>query len=104
MHPVPISLPPQMIIDTGLPAHVSPSEIQSTGQKPLAVVPLMKQIFVCRLCLYKTSSDVLSYIQEKTRADNIKVDEFIFSYARDILSFKTTLPNELFLTICSSDF
>lgn len=102
--PVSISLPPQGNIESGLPAQVGTSEIQSAGPKPLAVVPLKKQIFVSRLSPDQTSSDVLSYIQDKTKADNIKVEKFNFSYARDISSFKITVPNELFSTICSGDF
>jgi len=46
--PVPISLPPQGNIESGS-AQVGTSEIQSVGPKPLAVVPLKKQIFVSRL-------------------------------------------------------
>jgi len=60
------------------------------------VVPLKKQIFVSRLSPDQTSSDVFSYIQDKTKADNIKVEKFNFSYARDISSFKITVPNDLF--------
>jgi len=91
--PVSISLP-----------QVDTSEIQSAWPKPLAVVPLKKQIFVSRLFPDQTSSDVLSYIQDQTKADNIKVEKFNFSYARDISYFKITVPNELFSTICSGDF
>jgi len=94
--PVSISLPPQGNIGSGLPAQVGTSEIQSAGPKPLAVVPLKRQIFVSRLSADQTSSDVLSYIQDKTKADTIKVEKFNFSYARDISSFKITVPNELF--------
>jgi len=32
------------------------------------------------------------------------VEKFNFSYARDISSFKVTVPNELFSTIWSGDF
>jgi len=32
------------------------------------------------------------------------VEKFYFSYAREISSFKITVPNELFSTICSCDF
>jgi len=46
----------------------------------------------------------LSYIQDKTKADNIKVEKLNFSYASDISSFKITVPNELFFDICSADF
>jgi len=81
--PVPISLPPQRNIESGLTAQVGTSEIQSAGPKPLAVVPLNKQIFVSRLSRDETLSDVLSYIQDKTKADNIKVEKCNFSYARD---------------------
>jgi len=102
--PDPISLPPQGNIESGLPAQVGTLEIQFAGPKPLALVPLKKQIFVSRLSPDKTSSDVLSYIQDKTKADNIKVEKFNFSYARDISSFKITVLNELFSIICSGDF
>jgi len=60
--PVPISLPPQGNIESGLPAQVGTSEIQSAGPKPLAVVPLKKQIFVSHISPDQTSSDVLAYI------------------------------------------
>jgi len=60
--PVSISLPPQGNIESGLPAQVGTSEIQSAGPKPLAVAPLKKQIFVSRLSPDQKSSDVLSYI------------------------------------------
>jgi len=102
--PVSISLPPQGNINSGLPAQVDTSEIQSAGPKPLAVVPLKREIFVSRLSPDQTSSDVLSYIQDKTKANNIKVENFNFFYARDISFFKITVPNELFSTICSRDF
>jgi len=69
--PVPNSLQPQGNIESGLPAQVGTSEIQT------------KPIFVSRLSPDQTSSDVLYYIQDKTKADNIKVEKFNFSYARD---------------------
>jgi len=102
--PVSISLPPQGNIESGIPAQVGTSDTQSAGLKPLAVVPIKKQIFVSLLFPDLTLSDVLSYIQDKTKADNIKVEKFNFSYAWDISSFKITAPNELFSTICSGDF
>jgi len=71
--PVPISLPPQGNIESGLPAQVGTSEIQSAGPKPLAVIPLKKQTFVSRLSPDQKSSDVWSYMQDKTKVDNIKV-------------------------------
>jgi len=74
---VPISLPLQGNIESGLPAQVGTSEIQSAGPKPLAVVPIKKQIFVS----LSPSSDVLPYKQDKTKADNIKVEKFNFFYA-----------------------
>jgi len=73
--PVSISLPPQGNIESGIPAQVGTSDTQSAGLKPLAVVPIKKQIFVSLLFPDLTLSDVLSYIQDKTNADNIKVDE-----------------------------
>jgi len=73
--PVPISLP-QGSIESGLPAQGGTSEIQSAGPKPLAVVPLRKQIFVSRLSPDQTSFDLLSYIEDKTKADNMKVEKF----------------------------
>jgi len=99
--PVSISLSPQGNIESGLPAQVGTTEIQSAGPKPLAMVPLKKQIFVSQLSPDQTSSDD---IQDKTKVDNIKVEKFNFSYARDVSSFKITVPNELFSTICSGDF
>jgi len=97
-----ISLPPQGNIETGLPAQIGTNTI--CRAKAPAVVPLKKQIFVSRLYPDQTSSDVLSYIQDKTKADNIKVEKCNFSYARVISSFKITLPNEFFSTVCSGDF
>jgi len=87
-----ISLPPQGNIESGLPAQVGTSEIQCAGPKPLAVVPLKKQIYVFRLPLDQTSSDVFSYIKDKTKTDNIKVEKFNFSYAKD----QDTCPKRAF--------
>jgi len=64
---VPISVPSQMNIKSGLPAQVGPSEIQSTGLIPGGST----KIFVSRLSPDQTSSDVLSYIQDKTRENAI---------------------------------
>jgi len=64
--PVPISLPPQGNIESGLPAQVGTSKIQSAGPKPLGG-STKETNFVSRLFPDQTSSDVLSYIQEKTK-------------------------------------
>jgi len=86
------------------PAQVGSPETLSTAPKPLSVVLPKHQIFVSRLSPDQKASEVLDYIQHKTKAKNITVDKFNFTHARDTLSFLISVPNELFSTICSANF
>jgi len=57
---------------TILPAHVGSAEIQSAAPKPASVALLRKQILVSRLF-----PDQTDYIQHKTKAKNITVENLI---------------------------
>jgi len=97
--------------DSDFPAQVSqsvippvPSETQYGGPKPFEVVPIKKQfLFIgfprikhhLTYCLiYKTNQKPRMFYS------NGKLN---FSYDRDISSFKITVPNKLFSTICSGN-
>lgn len=97
---IPIVKPTQGPTMPGIPADVG----NITLRKTLTAVPPSKTIFVSRLAPDLASEDVLAYIQGKTQAENIKVEKFKFSYARDISSFKINVSVQLFETICSGDF
>jgi len=81
--PIPISLPPQGNIESGLSAQVDTSEIQSAGPKPVAVVSLKKHIFVSRLSPDQTSSDLL--IHQLVVLGDFKIPGIMWSEQSNIL-------------------
>jgi len=82
------------------------SEVQSAagGRKKLSVVPHRKQLFVSRFTPDTTSEDVLEFIREKFPSENISVEQFRFSYARSISSFKIFAPPNVFKVLLSESF
>ena len=69
----------------------------------LSVVAPRRQVFVSRLSSDTTCETVASYIASKSSA-NVSVTKFNFSVPREISSFKISVPNDVFPTICDSNF
>jgi len=82
------------------------SEVQSAaeGRKKLSVVPQRNQLFVSRFTPDTTSEGVLEFIREKFPSVNISVEQFRFSYARSISSFKIFAPPDVFKVLLSESF
>jgi len=82
------------------------SEVQTAagGRKKLSVVPHRKQLFVFIFTPDTTSEDVLEFIREKFPSENISVEQFKFSYARSISSFKIFAPPDVFNVLLPESF
>jgi len=76
-------------------------DYSSRNQDPKKSGVGAKRKFIPR---FTTSEDVLEFIREKFPSENILVDQFRFSYARSISSFKIFSPPDVFKVLLSESF
>jgi len=92
------------MLSTGVPTETGSAAINAVVPKPVTCVPQRKQIFVSRLNPDLSSLDITTYIPNKVQIDDLKVERFIFPYAREVSLFKIVVPCAHFATMCLANF
>jgi len=107
-----ISPTPHVDLTSGVPTETGSAAVNAVVPKPatcvvpktVTCVPQRKQIFVSRLNPDLSSLDITAYIHNKVQIDDLMVERFNFTYAREVSSFKTGVPCAHFETMCSANF
>lgn len=90
--------------------HRSNSEIacsspnSTRGKKELRVIPPNKHIFISRFASDTTADEINAYIKFKLNFNDISVYKFTYLKARNITSFKVTVPFHLFNIVKEQSF